>query len=325
MTVELATAAFAIAFLCVLVMGYAIQRGATCTVAAVSQLVEQGKWGRFVGLIEAAIWVAGGLLLARAMGFLPDLPKGWAASHTTVIGGMMLGAGAYVNRSCVFGTIAKIGARDWVYLATPLGFLGGAWAVSLLGASGAAQAATVTSPLIAAPTLVVAAFLGFAILRVAQVLLSKKSSLAERIWAPHEATVVIGISFAIMFVAAGAWAYTDLLAELATGMPGDVLVRLLLLTGLLAGSMIAGAIYGSGAKTPARARAMGRTFIGGAAMGAGSLLIPGSNDGLILVGMPLLYPHAWIGIGTMCLAILVSIHAERLWAQYWARRRAAAV
>jgi hypothetical protein len=75
MTVAIASIGFAISFLCALVMGYAIQRGATCTVAAVGQVFEQGRWGRFAGLMEAALWVAGGLLLARAFGFLPDLPS----------------------------------------------------------------------------------------------------------------------------------------------------------------------------------------------------------------------------------------------------------
>ena len=44
-------------------------------------------------------------------------------------------------------------------------------------------------------------------------------------------------------------------------------------------------------------------------MGWGSLLIPGGNDGLILVGMPLLWPYAWVAFACMCLAIgLASSH-----------------
>jgi hypothetical protein len=45
----------------------------------------------------------------------------------------------------------------------------------------------------------------------------------------------------------------------------------------------------------------------GVAMGAGSVLIPGGNDGLILFGMPALSPHAlpaWLGI---CLGIGVAL------------------
>jgi hypothetical protein len=46
-----------------------------------------------------------------------------------------------------------------------------------------------------------------------------------------------------------------------------------------------------------------RCFAGGVLMAWGSLLIPGSNDGLILIGMPLLRPYAWLGFASMCVAI----------------------
>ena len=34
----------------------------------------------------------------------------------------LLGLGAFVNRSCVFGSIAKLGSGHWAYAATPAGF-----------------------------------------------------------------------------------------------------------------------------------------------------------------------------------------------------------
>jgi toxin CptA len=243
------------------------------------------------------------------------LPFGHAVSMSTIIGGILLGAGAYVNKSCVFGTIARIGSRDWAYLATPLGFLGGAWAVSLSRGQEPQQTAAAVSPLVATPAFASMVFLVFAIWRVVRTATSRRGSLAERIWAPHEATVVIGIAFVIMFVAAGAWAYTDLLVEVAFGMPGDVLVRLLLLFGLLGGSMLSGATGKVVSASSVNSGAIVRTFSGGAAMGAGSVLIPGSNDGLILVGMPLLHAYAWIGIGIMCLTIIAAIYSQRLFAK----------
>ncbi len=48
-------------------------------------------------------------------------------------------------------------------------------------------------------------------------------------------------------------------------------------------------------------------------MGWGSLLIPGSNDGLILIGIPLLYPYAWLAFATMCLTIAAALAAQRAW------------
>ena len=46
-----------------------------------------------------------------------------------------------------------------------------------------------------------------------------------------------------------------------------------------------------------------RCFSGGVVMGWGSLLIPGSNDGLILIGIPLLQPDAWLGFASRVAAI----------------------
>jgi Sulphur transport len=318
MTVGVATAGFALAFICAVLMGYAIQRGATCTVAAVSQLVRERKSSRFTALAEAALWVAGGLLIARALGLLPALPAAHAVTTASVIGGMLLGIGAYLNRACVFGTVANIGARNWPYLLTPIGFLAGAWASVQLHAPTPPTLPAAPAALVAAPAAAGAAFALFALWRIVRTLAPGEGTLASRIWAPHAATVVIGITFVIMFVAAGAWAYTDLLAEFAVGMPGDLWTRAILLVALLAGSMLSGAMVKRSA--PARFTPSGyaRSFGGGAAMGAGSLLIPGGNDGLILIGMPLLQAHAWVGITAMCLTIAVAILVEQKFARAYA-------
>ena len=47
-------------------------------------------------------------------------------------------------------------------------------------------------------------------------------------------------------------------------------------------------------------------------MGVGTMLIPGSNDGLILVGMPLLRPYAWAAFASMCLAIYAATRVASL-------------
>jgi toxin CptA len=61
-----------------------------------------------------------------------------------------------------------------------------------------------------------------------------------------------------------------------------------------------------------------RCFSGGAAMAPGSAFIPGSNEGLILVGMSLLWPYAWAAFLTMCASIAVA-----LWLQRWRASEAA--
>ena len=122
MPIVLSSLAFLVAALCAGVMGYAIQRGATCTVAAVDEVVTQRTFARLLSLLEAALWVAGGLVVAEALHVLPKMPAGYAVSGWTVIGGALLGLGAYINGACVFGAIARFGSGEWAYLLTPLGF-----------------------------------------------------------------------------------------------------------------------------------------------------------------------------------------------------------
>ena len=48
----------------------------------------------------------------------------------------------------------------------------------------------------------------------------------------------------------------------------------------------------------------------GLLMGWGSALIPGGNDGLVLVGMPLGWPYAWLAFGTMVLSIAAALRLQ---------------
>jgi toxin CptA len=118
-------AAWTAAASCAVLMGFAIQRGATCVVAAVDEWSTQRRTTRLRALVDAALWVAGGLLLARALGGLPQAPGGHALDGWTVAGAVLLGGGAWVNRACVFGAIARLGTGEWAYLATPFGFYAG--------------------------------------------------------------------------------------------------------------------------------------------------------------------------------------------------------
>ena len=121
MDIILTSLAFLVAALCAGTMGFAIQRGATCTVAAVDEVVGKRRFNRLAALVEASIWVGGGLALAEAFHLLGKMPGGYPVSYLTVLGGTLLGLGAYVNRACVFGAIARFGSGEWAYIATPVG------------------------------------------------------------------------------------------------------------------------------------------------------------------------------------------------------------
>lgn len=293
-------AAFIGAAGCALLMGAAIQRGATCTVAAVGELVEQRSASRLRSLLEASLWVAAGLLMLRGLPLpQPALPAPFALTGWTLAGAALLGLGAFVNQACVFGAIARLGNGEWAYLATPLGFYLGCASVDGLFAAARPQALPAGSPLWLAP----------AALGVGLSLLAAWRLLARRQrpgWTPHVATVAIGLSFLALLLLEGAWAYTDALAELARGMSMRSGTRAGLFACLLAGAMLGGWRAGLWRARPPTATRLLRCLAGGLLMGWGSLLTPGGNDGLVLLGLPLLWPYAWAAFATMCAVIALA-------------------
>lgn len=316
------TAAWLAAILCVGVMGFAIQRGATCTVAAVDEVLTKRRAHRLVAMLEASLWVAGGLALAQLAHLMGSMPAGHEVSLWTVIGGALLGLGAWVNRACVFGAVARFGSGEWAYAATPIGFYFGCLSVMPVFSRPASASVPSSTPLWLGSTLFVLLFLAFALGRVGTGVLRRRGSkhlgeLRERIWSPHAATVVIGVTFVATLLLAGRWAYTDVLADLARAMGGTPVTEVvsalpvLLLFALYAGALIGGRTAGRWQSTRVSAAAVLRCFAGGVVMGWGSLLIPGSNDGLILIGIPLLRPYAWLAFASMFVAIAAAMQIAR--------------
>ena len=309
------TAAWLVAILCVGVMGFAIQRGATCTVAAVDEVLTKRRAHRLVALLEASLWVAGGLALAQLAHLAGSMPAGYAVSAWTVFGGALLGLGAWVNKACVFGAVARLGSGEWAYAATPVGFYAGCLSVMPVFSRPVAKPLSEGSPLFQVSTLVAAIFLIFVLWRLRPSLGAwrrpdRSGWLRQKIWAPHAATVVIGVSFVITLLLAGRWAYTDVLADLARAMEGEsvnLLLPMLLLTALYVGALIGGLSAGRWQSVRVSALQVLRCFAGGVVMGWGSLLIPGSNDGLILIGIPLLRPYAWLAFASMFVAIAAAM------------------
>jgi uncharacterized membrane protein YedE/YeeE len=318
MNIMLASAAFVVALLCAGVMGFAIQRGATCTVAAVDEFVNKRTLQRLLSIGEASLWVLSGLLIAQALGLLGVMPAGYAIGLATIVGGALLGVGAFVNRACVFGAIARLGSGEWAYVTTPIGFYAGCVSLPYLYSVPAPQKLAHGSPVLQASAWVTAIAGAFILLRLAGALRRPEGAsdesvwhrihdgVANRIWSPHAATTVIGIAFFFMLLLVGAWAYTDVLAELARGMTHSLVARSALLLALFAGAVIGGYTAGRFVHTPITLAQVLRCFAGGVLMAWGSALIPGGNDGLILVGIPLLWPYAWLAFFTMCVAIALA-------------------
>lgn len=287
-------------------MGFANQRGPICTVGAIREIVTEHRFVRFAALMEAALWVGGGLVILNGLGVLPRVPHGYRAGAATIIGGSLFGLGSFINGTCAVGTIARIGARHWAYLATLAGFVLGSLAMAWRVAPSQLDDRSVV--LMASVWLMSTCV----VLLIARLLMHgqniwRASVLPMRyVWSPHVATTVMGLSFLVVLVTVGSWSYTDTLAALARGTAFDWSLSLLLFTALFLGALIGGWTTGvSGSGLPKGAPAW-RCLIGGTLMGVGAAWVPGGNDSLLLIGMPLLLPYAWVAFASMCITIYVA-------------------
>ena len=304
-------ASFVVAALAAAIMGFAIQRGATCTVAAVDEIISKRSGKKLWAMVEAALWVALGLALAQRLHWLGALPEGYALNVWTLVGAVFLGFGAWVNKACVFGSVARLGSGEWAHAATPLGFFIGCLSMSAIFGVLAPSVQPSESLMQFAAS---GALIPLTVILVWRVYARfwRKGGLADTrdpvssgaiVWSPHVATVIIGFMFLATSILAGNWAYTDVLAQLAHGMTTRLYVGALMALALLAGAMVGGYTAGRLRWHPVAITSVARCFAGGILMAWGSLMVPGGNDGLILIGMPLLWPYAWVAFFVMCLTV----------------------
>jgi len=296
----------AIAMAAIGLMGFANQRGPICTVGAIREIVTERRYVRFAALLEAAIWVGAGLVILEGSALLPRVPHGYGTNAATLLGGALLGLGSFINGTCAIGTIARIGARHWGYLGTLIGFLLGS--VAMLWHPAPSQLDDTSIILMASAWLMATCIVVLAgrLLMHGQSIWRASVRPMGYVWSPHIATSVVGVSFLVALVAVGSWSYTDTLAALVRGTAFDLPLNLLLFGALFLGALIGGwttPVPGSGLPKGAPP---GRCLLGGGLMGIGAAMVPGGNDSLLLIGMPLLLPYAWVAFASMCITIYIA-------------------
>lgn len=308
-------AGFAVALICAGSMGYAIQSGATCTVYAVSELIEKRRASRLIAMLEAGLWVAATLMIGRLLLVAPVTVTNYSSGSLTVLGGILLGLGAYVNGACVFGSVARLGSGEIGFVVTPLGYFLGVKLFDSVFQTAPVHLADAVPAGSQLPLVVLATFAFYAVFRAARVtwwtIQRVRPANAPTLWNPHEATLVIGVTFAVMLLVVGRWTYPELLSDLAKGETNDILSRIALFAALLTGARLGGMRHGFAAWIKPTTARINACLIGGGMMGIGGSLIPGGNDGLVLVGLPFLMPYALLALATMVTVIALAILTQR--------------
>ncbi len=306
------TATLLISLALVFVMGVAIQRGNTCTVVALDDVVHRRSWDRLLAIVYTWFWVAGGLaLLALATG-VRSTAQVVPITLWSVLGGLLLGVGAVVNGACTTGAIARIGSGEYAFGLTLLGFyLGCVIAPHLFGRLTTAHIrSTPAATSVDYPVLALIGLGVVAALTVHRLVSGPHESVRDFLqhaWDPRTATFIIALLFVALVQLFGPWAYTDLLGDISRGVDDPAAQRVALLVALLAGAVVAGrSMKGAKLIGPLAPRVI-RCFAGGVIMGTGFAVAPGAFDGLTLYGQPLLLPFAWAVMGAAYVSILLGV------------------
>ncbi len=296
----------------VFVMGVAVQRGNTCTVVAIDDIVQRQSWDRLLAIVYAWFWVAGGLaLLALATGVRPT-PQAVPVTLWSVAGGLLLGIGAVINGACTTGSVARIGSGEYAFGLTLLGFyLGCVIAPHLFGRQATAHVGS--TPTLTSVDYPVVALVGLglvAALTVRRLVVGPHESFREflrQAWYPRTATFIIGLLFVALVQLFGPWAYTELLGDISRGVGDRAVERMAFLVVMLAGALVAGRSMKSTKLIGPLAPRVVRCFFGGIIMGTEFSFAPGAFDGLTLYSQPLLLSFAWVVMGAPYVSILLGV------------------
>lgn len=270
-------------------LGVAIQHGTTCAVRAMSALVRDRKADELLGFFECGLWA-----LLAAWLLIPDMAiSQWQPLISLCLGAALFGAGATINGGCAFGSIARLGEGQAEFLLTGAGAY---LAFRLLEANGVGlptlqEHAPVSENallfvLFGLPSLIL---LRFALWRRPLRVILKLSFLMG----------VIGTIGALVGALHQPWPWMLALRYIGTAN----WLTCVALLGLISGSVANGLFLGRFRLAPPRLAALPGRFAGGLLMGAGSALIPGGNDSLILQGIPSGSPLAFLAYGILLTTI----------------------
>ena len=296
----------------VFVMGVAIQRGNTCTVVAIDDIVHRQSWDRLLAIVYAWFWVAGGLTLVALTTGVRPTPQVVPITVWSVVGGLLLGIGAVINGACTTGSVARIGSGEYTFGLTLVGFyLGCVIAPYLFGWMAIDHVGSM--PTLTSLDYPVVALIGLGVvaaLTVRRLVKGPHESFREflrQAWDPRTATFIIGLLFVALVQLFGPWAYTELLGDVSRGVGDWAVERGAFLVVMLAGAVVAGrSMKGAKLIGPLAPRVI-RCFVGGTIMGIAFSIGPGAFDGLTLYGQPLLLPFAWVVMAASYVSILLGI------------------
>jgi len=317
---------FSLGVICIsFLVGYAMKRGGLCTYAAVVQIVNERRFERMMVFLGVAAWATLIILPLHWM-----FPSQFRLSFThdnlliAMVGGAVLGLGAFLNRGCFFGTFVALVSGNINYIATLIGL---SFGVSITyNYFTAFLPSTLTISDVHEPTLyafvwlilmtLFALFMSFSIMLSKDHFIKRVSGLDILSWKSVLSMITIGIGGAILYATVNGWNYSDVLTNTTLKLigiqeKGTTTIALLSTISLIIGGITAAIVAKQFVIRRVHFFLIIGCFTGGAVMGSASMLIPGGNDGLLLKGIPSLAPHALVGYLSMLISMWVLVYIFR--------------
>ncbi|WP_298911770.1 YeeE/YedE thiosulfate transporter family protein [uncultured Roseobacter sp.] len=286
------------------ILGFALSRASTCTVAATKRLVLQRRIDWFLGIMVAVSWSALTLFVLHSL--LPGTaarPDSYAMNATLFAASAVMGLGAWMNGGCFIGTIGHISSGNLSYIATFLGL-----ALSrLIG-----QWPPVTQALDLRPVprmspdtgllywIIVGSFAALVMWSIWRIYRRRQQAVI--------ALGVMGVAAALLFAHRPDWSYEALIGRFVQGQPvsQDLTIELAV-AALFAGAILSSALNSRFRLSHAGLRTTIWCFLGGTLMGLGALYVPGGNDTQLLWVMPGLAFHGFAAYLTMVAVVAMMI------------------
>ncbi len=290
------------------VLGFALARANTCTVASVERLADAGKADWLIGLAVACAASGATLVILDRAGISMDaFPTRLPLSWWPVAGGALIGFGALANRACMLGSISQLGRGNANYLLTLAGL-----AIAMIAyrqfvpamPTIGEQPAMHFMPSVNGG-LALGAFglvIGYGLYRLERY--------REDVWFYLVLTGIVG---GLLFALNPGWSYLSAIGHATRAeWGGAALAKNISALCIFAGATVSLWLRDRLDLCALSWRPALGCFFGGIAMGTGAQMVPGGNDTLLLWTVPGL---AWYG--TLAYLSMMATIAAALYLPRW--------
>lgn len=307
-----------LAILLAATVGIFAHRAGICTVAAVQELLDGKRPNMLFSFLKAILWVIAVMIAFKWIAAdIAKTPVTWRFSISGIIGGLVFGIGAAVNRGCAISTLRDLADGRFAIIGTLAGMYLGFALYRLTQAGLSLPQPTASAPILNPAEPLALVLLGLLAVWILWEVITWFRTRGGESTSRKLATAAafIGISNGILYAVVGAWTYTGLFGQHANFVFGNAESPRPLLW-LLFLSVLAGMVLSSIRSGQFRARlnttGLLRFLSGGLLMGIGAASIPGGNDVLMLHGIPGFSYHAVPAFLAMLAGIALTLLAGRI-------------